>query len=92
MKAAIAIIAFVLVMLGIMSFLSSDACLDAGGVYSSFGFACHGAYDGFVPPYNRPALFLWGFTIIISGIFSYAVTKGFTELNKLFNCSKVEVK
>ena len=52
-----------------------DACLDNGGVYSNYGFACNGSNSDFVPIWGRFSILLWIFILTPAGVFAFSVLK-----------------
>ncbi len=55
--------------------MSIDACMDAGGLWSNFGFNCQGAREGFVPQYKRIAPVFWVLTILVAIILTFIIYK-----------------
>ena len=75
MKIFLLVITFIFSFVFLVSFFSVDACMDAGGQWSSFGFSCKGASGDFIPMYMRLAPLFWGLIIIISGLVTWFVKK-----------------
>ena len=61
--------------LSLVSFFSSDACIDAGGLSSNFGLICEGLDSDFVPQYKRVAPVFWCMVFLLSGLASFLVAK-----------------
>ena len=66
---------FLVTLFCLVSFFSVDACMDAGGVWSNWGFTCDGAGSDFVPQFQRPVFFFWGLVTILSLIPSLLINK-----------------
>ena len=75
MKIFLLVITFIFSFVFLVSFFSVDACMDAGGQWSNFGFSCKGASGDFIPMYMRLAPLFWGLVIIISGLATWFVKK-----------------
>ena len=75
MKFAITSTFFIITMLFIVSFMSIDACMDAGGVWSNWGLNCQGASESFIPQYKRKVPVFWFFVLVLSGGVALIVNK-----------------
>ncbi|TLU61987.1 hypothetical protein FE810_13090 [Thalassotalea litorea] len=75
MKKVILITAFAFAFVFLISVFSIDACMDAGGAWSDFGFTCHIPRENFVPQYMRPAPVFWGLVVFLSSMFTLLVNK-----------------
>ena len=75
MRGLIVLVIFLTTMLALVSFFSIDACMDAGGAWSNWGFTCRGAYPEFVPQYQRVVPVFWLLVILLSAIPAYVIHK-----------------
>lgn len=75
MKRTLLIITFVVSALLLVSFFSIDACMDAGGLWSSWGLNCEGASADFVPQYKRTAPVFWTMVLLLSGLTTFLIGK-----------------
>lgn len=75
MKKVITPITFILSTIFLVSFFSIDACMDAGGSWSNFGFTCLGASADFIPQYKRSVPIFWVVVFMVSGIISFTINK-----------------
>ena len=81
MKNIIMLLAFILTAIFIVSFMSIDACMDAGGMWSDYGYSCIGVNESFVPQYKRMAIPFWSLVFLLSCVPA-------TLINKLFKNKK----
>jgi hypothetical protein len=75
MKIFLLVITFIFSSVFLVSCCSVDACMDAGGQWSGFGFSCDGASGDFIPMYMRLAPLFWGLVIIVSSLVTLFVKK-----------------
>jgi hypothetical protein len=75
MKRVLPSIIFILTAVMLISFLSIDACMDSGGMWSNYGFTCTTDNPEFIPQYKRTAPFFWGIVILFSAIPSLIIHK-----------------
>jgi hypothetical protein len=83
MKLTITVIAFIISAIVLVGFMSADACMDSGGISSKYGFACEGAYEGFIPQYERQAPFFWLLVFFVSLSVAFAAFKATSKVEAL---------
>ncbi len=74
LKITVFLMAFAAFAFCIISLLSIDACMDAGGHWFNFGYSCVEAREGFVPLTQRGVVTLWGSVIFVSVLLAATVT------------------
>lgn len=80
MKKFLLIMTFIFSFAFLVSFFSVDACMDAGGQWSNFGFSCKGASGDFIPMYMRLDLLFLGLITIISGLVAWFVKNALSNV------------